>query len=331
MPSQPRTSQHEIKIAAPAEDVYRLLAQAENWPQLFPPNIHVDRLEGGEREERIRIWATAGDTAKNWTSHRTLDPEGLRIVFRQEVSAPPVAAMGGTWQIEDLPSGEALVRLGHDFRAVQEADLAWVDEVVDRNSRAELESLKALAESKAATDELTCSFEDVVHIKGAASDVYDFIYEAHLWTERLPHVVTVRLDQPEPGLQTLEMDTLSKDGSTHTTKSYRVGLAPDRIVYKQITLPALITLHTGRWTFTPAGDGVDASSQHTFTVNTAAIERVLGKEATAQDAIEYVRTALSTNSRATLTIAKAYAEGLAGTAGSGGISGVPGAGGAGRP
>ncbi|WP_369364425.1 aromatase/cyclase [Streptomyces sp. CG4] len=311
MPSELRTSEHEIKIAAPAADIYRLLAQAENWPQLFPPNIHVDHVERGQREERIRIWATAGDTVKNWTSRRTLNPEALRIAFRQEISSPPVAAMGGTWQIEDLPSGEALVRLGHDFRATDESSLAWLEEIVDRNSRAELESLKALAESKEATDELTCSFEDTVQVMGEAQDVYDFIYEANLWTDRLPHVVTVRLDQPAPGLQALEMETLSKDGSTHTTKSYRVGLAPHRIVYKQITLPALITLHTGRWTFTPTDDGVEASSQHTFTVNTAAITKVLGEQSTVQDAIEYVRAALSTNSMTTLTLAKAHAEGLA--------------------
>ncbi|MEU6143270.1 aromatase/cyclase [Streptomyces sp. NPDC047081] len=312
MPSELRTSEHEIKIAAPADDIYRLLAQAENWPQLFPPSIHVDHVERGEREERIRIWATAGDSVKNWTSHRVLDPERRRIEFRQEVSSPPVAAMGGAWQIDELPSGEALVRLGHDFRATDESGLSRLEEVVDRNSRSELESLRTITESKAAIDELTCSFEDTVRIRGEARDVFDFVYQANLWTDRLPHVVTVRLDQPSPGLQTLEMDTLSKDGTTHTTKSYRVGLEPDRIVYKQITLPALITLHTGRWTFAPADDGITASSQHTFRVDTATIGQVLGEEATAQDAIEYVRTALSTNSMATLTLAKAYAEGLAG-------------------
>ena len=313
MPSELRTSEHEIKIAGPAESVYRLLAHAENWPQLFPPNIYVDHVERGEREERIRIWATAGDTVKNWTSRRTLDPDKLRIDFRQEVSTPPVAAMGGTWQIEALPSGETLVRLGHDFRATDDDGLTWLEEVVDRNSRSELDSLKALAESMGpATDELTCSFEDTVQIKGAAQDVFDFIYEADRWTERLPHVNTVRLAEPAPGLQTLEMDTLSKDGSTHTTKSHRVGLAPHRIAYKQTTLPALITLHTGLWTFTPNDDGVAASSQHTFTVNTDNIAKVLGADATVRDAIAYVRTALSTNSMATLGIAREYVEGRAG-------------------
>ncbi|WP_405458091.1 aromatase/cyclase [Streptomyces sp. NBC_00101] len=313
MPSRTRTSEHEITIAAPAEDVYRLLARAESWPQLFPPNIYVDHVERGEREERIRIWATAGDTVKNWTSRRTLDPEGLRITFRQEVSAPPVSAMAGSWQMDALPSGETLVRLGHDFQAVDDEGLTWLADVVDRNSRSELDSLKALAESLGpATDELTCSFEDTVQIDGSARDVYDFVYRADLWTERLPHVATVRLDEPAPGLQTLEMDTLSHDGSTHTTKSHRVGLAPHRIAYKQTTLPALIDLHTGYWTFTPNEDGVAASSQHTFTVNTANIAKVLGADATVRDAIAYVRNALSTNSRATLSIAKAHAEGLVG-------------------
>jgi len=312
MPSELHESRHEIKISAPAETVYRMLAHAEDWPRLFPPNIYVDQVERGEREERIRIWATAGDTVKNWTSRRILDPENLRIRFRQEVSTPPVAAMGGTWHIEALPSGDALVRLDHDYQAVDTESLAWLDEVVDGNSRSELENLRAIAESEGATDERTCSFEDTIAISGSAADVYEFIDRADLWTDRLPHVLAVRLEEPAPGVQTLEMDTLSKDGSSHTTKSYRVCLPHHRIAYKQVTLPALITLHTGRWTITPTEDGVTASSQHTFTVNTENIAEILGADATLQDAIGYVRTALSTNSMATLGLAKSFAEGRAG-------------------
>ncbi|MFI9168496.1 aromatase/cyclase [Streptomyces lincolnensis] len=308
MPSELHESGHEIKISAPAETVYGLLARAEDWPRLFPPNIHVEQVECGEHEERIRIWATAGDTVKNWTSHRRLDPEHLRIRFRQEITAPPVAAMGGEWHIEALPSGESVVRLAHDYRAADSASLAWLHDVVDRNSRSELDSLKSLAESPV-DDGLTCSFEDTVRIRGEVGDVYDFIDRADLWTERLPHVLAVRLQEPAPGLQTLEMDTLAKDGSSHTTRSYRVGLPPHRIVYKQVTLPALLTLHTGRWTIVPAdGGGVTASSQHTFTVDADAVEKVLGAGATVPDAVAYARTALSTNSLATLSLAREHAE-----------------------
>jgi aromatase len=310
--SQPglREVEHEISVSAPAAAVYRLIAEVAQWPRIFPPTIYVDHLERGAGTERIRIWATANGEAKNWTSRRTLDPEGLRITFRQEVPAPPVAAMGGTWVIEPLGESASRVRLLHDYRAVDDdpGHLEWIDQAVDRNSRSELAALKANVEKAHAEEDLTFSFEDTVRINGSAKDVYDFVNEADKWSERLPHVASVRLREDTPGLQELEMDTRAKDGSTHTTKSYRVTFPHRRIAYKQTTLPALMTLHTGYWTFTEDDEGVLASSQHTVTLNAANIARVLGEQATVADAREYVHTALSTNSTATLHHAKRYAE-----------------------
>ncbi|MGW8765597.1 aromatase/cyclase [Streptomyces sp. NPDC055815] len=313
-----REVEHEITVTAPARAVYRLIAEVENWPRIFPPTLYVDHVERGEREERIRIWATANGAPKNWTSRRTLDPDTLTITFRQEVSTPPVAAMGGTWIIEPLSATESRIRLLHDYRAIDDdpEGLKWIDEAVDRNSRSELAALKTNVELAHASEEITFSFEDTVRVDGSAKDVYDFVNEADRWPERLPHVATVRFEEETPGLQSLEMDTRAKDGSTHTTKSYRVTFPHHRIAYKQITLPALMTLHTGYWTFTEEADGgVSASSQHTVVLNTANIERILGAEATVADARDYVRTALSTNSRATLGYAKEYAEAKARTEG----------------
>ncbi|MFD5064338.1 aromatase/cyclase [Streptomyces sp. NPDC058394] len=308
-----RQVEHTITVEAPAAAVYRLIAEVENWPRIFPPTIyvdHVDQVERGAGEERIRIWATANGEAKNWTSRRTLDPESLRITFRQEVSTPPVAAMGGTWIIEPLSGTSSRVRLLHDYRAVDDdpEGLKWIDEAVDRNSRSELAALKTNVGLAHASEEITLSFEDTVQIAGAAKDAYDFVNEAGLWVERLPHVASVRFSEDTPGLQTLEMDTRAKDGSTHTTKSYRVVFPHHRIAYKQVTLPALMTLHTGYWTFAENDGGVAATSQHTVVLNTANIAAILGPDATVADAREYVRSALSTNSRATLSHAKDYAE-----------------------
>jgi aromatase len=305
-----RQVEHEITVEAPAAAVYRLIAEVENWPRIFPPTIYVDHLERGEGEERIRIWATANGEAKNWTSRRTLDADNLRITFRQEVSTPPVAAMGGTWIIEPLSGDSSRIRLLHDYRAVDDdpEGLKWIDEAVDRNSRSELAALKTNVELAHASEEITFSFEDTVWIDGSAKDAYDFVNEAGLWVERLPHVASVRFSEDTPGLQSLEMDTLAKDGSTHTTKSYRVTFPHHRIAYKQVTLPALMTLHTGYWTFTENESGAAASSQHTVVLNTENIARILGPEATVADAREFVRGALSTNSRATLGHAKDYAE-----------------------
>ncbi|TDT28682.1 aromatase [Streptomyces sp. BK208] len=308
--SEPREVEHEITVSAPAGDVYRLIADVTNWPRVFPPTIYVDHLERSGDEELIRIWATANGEAKNWTSRRVLDPGNLRITFRQQVSTPPVASMGGTWIVEPVDGSTARVRLLHDYTAVDDdpAGLAWIEEAVDRNSRTELAALKTNVELATASEELTFSFEDTVAVDGSAKDAYDFVNEAGRWAERLPHVATVRLTEDTPGLQTLEMDTRAKDGSTHTTRSYRVCLEGRKIAYKQTTLPALMSLHTGYWTFRDTDTGALASSQHTVVLRPENIERILGPGAGVAEAREYVRTALSTNSRATLGHARDYAE-----------------------
>ncbi|MEU2619736.1 aromatase/cyclase [Streptomyces sp. NPDC007157] len=308
--SEPKEVEHEITVSAPAAEVYRLIADVANWPRIFPPTIYVDHLERSGHEELIGIWATANGEAKNWTSRRVLDPDGLRITFRQTVSTPPVASMGGTWIIEPLDDATARIRLLHDYTAVDDdpAGLAWIDEAVDRNSRSELAALKTNVELATASAELTFSFEDTVEVEGSAKDLYDFVNEADRWSERLPHVATVRLTEDTPGLQTLEMDTRAKDGSTHTSKSYRVCLDGRKIAYKQTTLPALMNLHTGYWTFRETDAGTFASSQHTVVLRPENIEKILGPDAGVAEAREYVQGALSTNSRATLNHAKAYAE-----------------------
>jgi aromatase len=303
-----RNVEHEITVAAPAKQVYQLIADVQNWPQLFAPTVHVEHEERGERTEVIRIWATANGTAKTWTSRRELDPAGLRIDFRQQVSQPPVGGMGGAWLVEPLSEDTSRVRLRHDYFPATDdpADLAWIDQAVDRNSHVELAALKDNAE--AAASDLLFSFDDAVEIDGRAEDVYDFINEAQLWSERLPHVARVELTEDTPGLQVLAMDTLTKDGSTHTTKSVRVCRPHRTIVYKQIQVPALMTLHTGHWLFEDRPGGVTATSRHTVRINEENIAAVLGPDANVAAARSFVRNALSTNSLATLGHAKAYAE-----------------------
>lgn len=301
--------EHTITVDAPAAEVYRLVAGVENWPLIFPPCVYVDVVERGATDERIRIWATANGEPKSWTSRRELDPDKLRIGFAQEVSAAPVASMGGTWIMEE-DGGSTLLRLLHHYRAVDDdpEGLAWIDEAVDRNSRSELAALKVNME-RATDSALTLSFEDSVRIAGSAKDAYDFINEAQAWQQRLPHVASVDLREDTPGLQVLRMDTRTADGSTHTTESVRVCFPHRRIAYKQTTLPALLQLHTGYWDFAEDSDGyTTATSQHTVVLNPDNITRVLGEDAGIEQARLFIRGALGGNSRATLGHAKAYAE-----------------------
>jgi aromatase len=308
----PREVEHQIVVAAPADDVFTLISDVRYWPRIFPPTVHVENLEHTSASERIRIWATANGEIKTWTSRRAIDPETHRIEFRQEISSPPVASMAGTWLIEPISDVTSRVRLLHSYRAIDDDPdrLAWIDRAVDSNSTTELAALKANVELATGENEkLTFSFEDSVEISGSVKDVYDFINEANLWKERLPHVDRVDFSEETPGLQMLEMDTRTRDGSTHTTKSARVCFAAERIVYKQMVLPALMTMHTGYWALTEMKDGlVQAKSQHTVSVNEPAIERVLGAGARLGQAKDFIRKALGGNSMATLEHAKRYAE-----------------------
>ncbi|HEY8982964.1 MAG TPA: aromatase/cyclase [Streptomyces sp.] len=310
-----REVEHDITVAAPPADVYRLIAEVENWPQLFPPTVHAESEKLSGTEERVRIWATANGEAKHWTSRRTLDPDGLRIGFRQEISSDPVATMGGTWIIEPLTESgtDSRVRLLHHYRAVDDdpEKLAWIDRAVDTNSRTELGALKRNAELLVSAGETSplLSFEDGVRIDGSVKDVYDFLDDARLWTQRLPHVARVNLTETVPGLQVLNMDTLTKTGESHTTESIRVCLPHQLIAYKQTTLPPLMLLHTGQWRLSEDDAGVTtAVSHHTVVINTERITDLLGPEADLARARTFIRDALGNNSRATLELAKQFAE-----------------------
>lgn len=308
--TNPHVTEHEIMVDAAAETVYGLIERAGEWPLIFPPTVQAEVLERDGGHERLRLWATANGQVKTWTSRRAHDPDGRRIAFRQDRSAAPVAAMGGEWILEPADAGRTRVRLLHDFRAVDDdpGHVRWIEEAVDRNSTAELASLKAAAELPGGVAEYALEFEDTVLIDGAATDAYAFIYEAGRWKERLPHVGRVTLTEDVPGVQVLEMDTRAGDGSVHTTRSIRLCTPATSISYKQTVLPALLSAHLGRWSFEPSAGGVAVTSWHAIVIKPAAIEGVLGAGADVRQAKEFVRNALSTNSRATLQLAKSFAE-----------------------
>jgi aromatase len=305
-----REVEHQITVKAPARAAYELIADVGNWPRLFPPSVHVEKLDVTASEERIRIWATANGEIKSWVSRRVLDPADMRVGFRQEVSSAPVASMGGTWVVEPMTADQSRVRLLHDFRAVDDdpESLAWIERAVDRNSRSELAALKANVELATGASDRVMTFADTVAIKGSAADAYDFLNQAQLWSKRLPHVARCSLAEESPGVQLLEMDTRTKDGSSHTTKSVRVCFPHRLIAYKQIGLPALMTAHLGQWRIQETADDVRVTSEHTVVINEENISSVLGSGAGVAEAASFVRAALSTNSLATLGHAKAYAE-----------------------
>jgi aromatase len=318
----PHVTEHSITVAASPDAVYALVADVSAWPQVFGPTVHVEVLEESDAadgahdaagEQLLRIWAIANEQVRTWTSRRTLDPRARVIRFRQVVSAAPVASMGGTWRIEAVDGGTTRVVLLHDYRAVGDDPEAeeFIERAIDRNSVAELAALKNAAELGDSAEELRFTFSDSVTVAGAAGDVYGFLDRADLWPERLPHVARLDLTEAEPGIQHMDMDTRSPDGSLHNTTSFRVCFEDrGQIVYKQLRVPVALRVHTGRWTIEPSGDGetLTVTSWHTVVLDPEGVRTALGSEATLAEARSLVRKALGTNSSTTLRHAKQFAE-----------------------
>ncbi|MCI0383421.1 aromatase/cyclase [Streptomyces sp. CNQ085] len=314
-------TEHTVVVDAPAATVYGLVADVSAWPQVFGPTIHVEVLEEHADEQLLRIWATANDQVRSWTSHRILDSRARTVSFRQVASAHPVASMGGKWLVESNDDGGSRVVLLHDYTAVDDdpAAVELIERAVDRNSRAELAALRNAAEQSGDAEEdggLRFTFSDSVDIGGSAEDVFAFLDRADLWPERLPHVARIGLEEaPSDGggstVQRMDMDTRSPDGSLHNTMSVRVCF-PDRsvIVYKQLRVPVAMSGHTGRWEIEPHGKGVRATSWHTVTLDPEGVRQLLGPEATLAEARAKVRQALGANSTTTLRHAKRFAENL---------------------
>lgn len=306
----PHTTRHAVTVAASADTVYRLVADVTEWPHTFAPTVHVRRIEGDDRAERLRLWALANGEVRSWVSRRELDPVTRRVRFRQEVSSPPVTGMGGEWQIEETGDGLTEVVLLHDF-AVDNDDpghVAWVQAAIDRNSEAELAALRVAAEQGPRRAELVLTFSDSVLVDGPAEQIYDVLYRADRWPGLLPHVSRLDLAEDESGAQTVDMDTRAIDGTTHTTRSYRVGFAPTTIVYKQVEFPPIMAAHTGRWELAEEDGRVRVTSWHTVVLRPERIAEMLGETATLDDARRRVREALGANSLTTLGVAKRTVE-----------------------
>ncbi|MCP3759033.1 aromatase/cyclase [Streptomyces sp. TBY4] len=306
-----RHTRHSLISTAPPQALYDLAADVGRWPSVFAPSVAAHHLERGELSERFRLWASVGGEVKTWVSRRALDPFNLRIRFDQEVSAPPIASMGGEWIFESLPGGGTEIVLLHDFTAVDDDPAAtdWINAALDRNSPVELAALARIAELAAGlgadVGDLVFSFSDTVDLECSPEEAYAFVHRADLWPERLPHVRRVELTEDAAGVQEMEMDTVTADGSAHTTRSVRICVPGERIAYKQLVPPRLLLGHSGVWRFggSGAGAGARVTAEHTVAIDPAAVREVLGEQATLADARRYLREVLGANSRTTLATA----------------------------
>jgi len=225
-------TQHGAEVSAPADTVYRLLAEAGDWPLIYPRIIHAEQVpDGAEGQELVRIWGTADTGVEHWSSWRELDPGRRRISFRPTGIGPPLVSMSGDWVVEPLSRTSCTLKLLHAFSVVDDdpAELSRIGVAVDSNSREELAGLKEQLEWLEQNARLVFSFKHSMRFPGRAADVYDAVDRA--------------VQQP-----------------------VRACLPHRLIAYRQADPPPSARLHTACWTFAEDAAGVRATVRHTVVV-----------------------------------------------------------------
>ncbi|MBD0741972.1 aromatase/cyclase [Streptomyces sp. CBMA152] len=319
-----RSAEHRAELAAPARRAFQLVADVTRWPVLFPPCLAARVLECDRDSERIRLWAIVGTDVRSWTSLRLLDEERLRVDFRQETPSPPVDWMSGHWHFEETAAYRSRLVLGHEWSVSGDpGEERRIAEALDRNSRSEIAAVAQWAELPYSTDELVFSVSDETVINSSPHEVYDFLYRADLWPERVAHVAGLDLEETADAdadgalVQTLDMKTRTDDGSVHATQSVRLCFPDERIAYKQTTVPRGLRGHSGEWVITPVADGTRVTARHQVALDPAAVEEAFGPGTSLAEARRRAGALLSGNSMRTLESCRRHTESGSAVAGGG--------------
>ncbi|MBD0707901.1 MULTISPECIES: SRPBCC family protein [unclassified Streptomyces] len=158
-----RQGVHEIDVRVPADTVHRWIAEAGNWPLVFPEVLHVEHVDAPEGEELLRVReARDGAPPGDRLLRRVLEPAARRVSFQHLAVDPPLAGRAGAWEVEPLGARESRVRLRHEFWTEEDgpAALAQAQDRVDRDDRAALAALKGNAEAAYAAQALAGNGRD---------------------------------------------------------------------------------------------------------------------------------------------------------------------------
>jgi len=143
-----RTARHTIRVAAPPQRIYQLIANVDHWPRMFDSILSVEHVGWTGGADRIRFWGTFGDRRGSWVSVRELNPKRLGLRFRQERAAYPFVSLGGLWLVAPKGAG-AVVVLDHYFTVADDDPVAArrLDDVIDRRGTGLLDELRRAAEN----------------------------------------------------------------------------------------------------------------------------------------------------------------------------------------
>lgn len=279
-----------IDVNASADVVYRLVMAAEDWPNLFPACIHVERAVLGGGADQLRIWSGTDCGVGVSALRRSFDDTRLRTEFEADTSA---VSLSGTLRIEPTGVRQCRIMLDAVGRAAGRLSAAASDRVLrlgDDACAAALDTLRRYAERDETSGPVMFTLSESIRIGCASAEAYAFIRRADAWPRLLRHIVSARLEPT--GLDEVEMLEVTArmlGGHELTTRCYRVNPSPAGIFTKDVVLPELMAVHTGSWTFSQEGPESLVTCRHTVELASDRLAAVLGPGASAEEAVKHIR------------------------------------------
>ncbi len=298
---------HTVMLSSPAPILRRLLGEVERWPLVFGAVVYAATAEGPR--PGADLWLHADGRVARWSGELRTRPDGsrleTRISRRPAASGTPNAAVRVSWTLEAVGPASTRVTLSQEADpAEDEADFPFGESGLVSL----LADLAVFADLGDALDEWVFAFEDTVCAQGAAADALRFLARAQDWPGAISHVASVRLDEPEPGVQFAVTGVRAPGGGVQKVPSVRVSL-PDRVAYTPLTVPPFASAHLGEWIVAQrAEDTVAITGRHTVALRPDRIAAAFGPRTTAADARSRVRAALGAHSLATLEAARRHTE-----------------------
>ncbi|MGW5677889.1 aromatase/cyclase [Streptomyces sp. NPDC003860] len=155
-------TEHTVTAQAPQSIVWEILADIENYPNLFAATKSAVVTERGDGYEIARLEVDVSGQLQSWTTRRDLHPDSGVVAYRQLDTAPLVEHMSGEWRALPYGPDRTQIVLTHDFAARQvgaDGKVAgkfthaeaheMLAGAVERNSTAHLAAVRDEAERRA--------------------------------------------------------------------------------------------------------------------------------------------------------------------------------------
>lgn len=218
---------NSIIIDVEAKDVYKIICESINWPEIFEPCIAVKIINRYENAEHIEVTAYVNGLEMTWESHRIFLKEIFGINSKISKPMKLVKSMDTFWRVIQINAEQCLLVLEHIFEIcdeisnlvngvdTQENALKFIKQAIYTNSTKELRNIKESAElfQKKQSVELKWSTFHTISCLAPASEVYKIIKDVNFWPQIFESCISARVIKKNENIELVRIEAIQNDAT----------------------------------------------------------------------------------------------------------------------